>query len=87
MRSNVSIRFHRGGPSHPPFGFGIGGVLVSIRFHRGGPSHEVFPSFRYCWSEFQSAFIAVARLTSGPELVHGADEVSIRFHRGGPSHG
>ena len=57
-------------------------MRVSIRFHRGGPSHtEGDASSR----KFQSAFIAVVRLTQAgsnkPE-----DNVSIRFHRGGPSH-
>ena len=59
---------------------------VSIRFHRGGPSHLNGTS-RKRIREFQSAFIAVARLTDRTP-VRGADRilVSIRFHRGGPSH-
>ena len=61
----VSIRFHRGGPSHTskiPAVSGSG--IVSIRFHRGGPSHTKRAWLRYSDPvEFQSAFIAVARLT------------------------
>ncbi len=36
----VSIRFHRGGPSHEFSMFWAPRLIVSIRFHRGGPSHE-----------------------------------------------
>ena len=36
--------------------------------------------------EFQSAFIAVVRLTVSAYPLEGHVKVSIRFHRGGPSH-
>ena len=36
---------------------------VSIRFHRGGPSHQDFKQRSVEQESFQSAFIAVARLT------------------------
>src|SRR6266850_667311 len=37
---NVSIRFHRGGLSHPIWNRQGSRALVSIRFHRGGLSHS-----------------------------------------------
>ena len=42
----VSIRFHRGGPSHLVIdGLVQFSPLVSIRFHRGGPSHQLSTTF------------------------------------------
>ena len=62
----VSIRFHRGGPSHSTGFYGpIPKDSVSIRFHRGGPSHMAAVSLPMEHFPFQSAFIAVARLTLG----------------------
>ena len=83
----VSIRFHRGGPSHTVRA-AVAQLLnsVSIRFHRGGPSHGSVSKLHINIVVFQSAFIAVARLTNLKLVCRIDRSVSIRFHRGGPSH-
>ena len=60
----VSIRFHRGGLSHlVKEAHPRKKASVSIRFHRGGPSHDGDSNQLPRAKLFQSAFIAVARLT------------------------
>ena len=84
----ISIRFHRGDPSHKGTNgdtkAGLGefqsAFIAAIRLTMTNPQ-----SYEDSIVQFQSAFIAAIRLTKRFVAVP-RSRVSIRFHRGDPSH-